>query len=46
MQGLDVGVIEVELGGGVHDLGVGEHPDLTAASNQTLDLVTFPKLSY
>ena len=46
VQGLDVGVVEVEVDGAVHDLGVGEHADLAAASNQAPDLLTVPKLSY
>ena len=38
VQLLDVGFLKAELGRGGRDLGVREHADLQAASDQTLDL--------
>ena len=46
VQLLDVGLVEVELGDGVGDLGVREHADLLALGQQALDLFEFLKFGY
>ena len=46
MQLLDVGLVEVELGDGGRDLGVGEHAELLAAVDEALDLFEFLQVRY
>ncbi len=46
VQLLDVGVVEVELGRGGRNLGVGQHADLLAACDQTLDLFKLLQFHY
>ena len=46
VQLLDVGLVEVELGDRVGDLGEGEHADLLALGQQALDLFEFLKFHY
>jgi hypothetical protein len=40
---LDVALVDVELGDGVVDLGVGQHAELLALDHQALDLFEFLK---
>ena len=46
VQLLDVGLVEIELGDRVGDLGVREHADLLALGHQALDLFEFLKFDY
>ena len=46
VQLLDVGLVEVELGDRVGDLGVREHADLLALGDEALDLFEFLQFYY
>jgi hypothetical protein len=46
VQLLDVCLVEIELGYGAGDLGVGQDAELLAAVHETLDLFEFLKFRY
>ena len=46
VQLLDVGLVEVQLGDGVGDLGEREHAHLLAPGDEALDLFEFLKFHY
>ena len=46
VQLLDLGLIDVEPGRGLRDLGVGEHADPLALGKQALHLFEFRQLDY
>ena len=46
MELFDVGLVQVELGHRLGDLGVREHADLLPLGQQALDLIEFLELDY
>ena len=46
MELLDVGLVEVELGDRLGDLGEREHADVLALGEQALDLFEFLQFNY
>ena len=46
VQLLDVGLVEIQLGDGVSDLGEREHAHLLAPGHEALDLFEFLKFHY